>query len=224
MPENYVERNRDCWYISKCEHDSCKDCQEFMFLDWQMKNSGLPVAKQKLVEMFYDDFNKVDWDKFDQLGEVRKNILDFVRDGKNLYICGENTGNGKTSWAIRMLHTYLHYTAYGNYERLKGIFVSVPELLIRLKDFDDPTLKSYKKQIESVDLVIWDDIAISGASQFDYLQLYALINNRVFAEKSNIFTSNQTSDENLEKLLGKRLSSRIWGVSTVITLEGQDRR
>jgi DNA replication protein DnaC len=193
-------------------------------MKWQMEHSGLPKAKQRPITLYLSDGNNVDKKAFRQLSDIRKNIVDFVKQGKNLYICSSQTGNGKTSWAIKMLHTYFHYTAHGNYENLKGMFVSTADLLIKLKDFNNPVPKSYKDLLENVDLVVWDDIALTNISQYDYTQFYSIIDKRILAEKSNIFTTNCTSLDKLSELIGAKVASRIYNTSEIITLKGMDMR
>jgi DNA replication protein DnaC len=193
-------------------------------MKWQMEHSGLPEAKQRPISLYLTDDNSGDRKAFNRLAEIRKYIVDFVSVGNNLYICSKWTGNGKTSWAIKMLHTYFHYTAEGNYGNLKGMFVSTPGLLLKLKDFNNPVPKSYKDSLESVDLVIWDDIAVNGISAYDYTQLFTIIDNRILAEKSNIFTSNVVSEEELCKVFGARLTSRIMYSSEIVELKGKDMR
>jgi len=216
-------RNSECWYINTCE-DDCGKCIVYPQMKWQMENSGLPKAKQKAIQLYITEANPGDRNAFLRLAEIRKNIVDFVQAGKNLYICGEHSGNGKTSWAIKMLHTYFHHTAVGNYENLKGMFVSVPKLLLQLKDFSNPIPESYKKKLETVDLVVWDDVAVSGLSQYDYTQLFMLIDMRMLAEKANIFTSNVVKEETLATEYGNRLTSRIYHGSEIIELTGKDMR
>ena len=213
----------NCWYKDTCQ-DDCDVCQVYYQMKWQMDNSGLTALQQKPIQLFLNEDNEVDRESFVKLSEIRHDIVNFVDNGENLYICSVYTGNGKTSWAIKMLHTYLHYKAVGNYEKLQAMFVSVPELLLQLKDFNNPLSITYKNQLNQVPLIIWDDIAIAGISQYDYTQLYTLINNRIFAGKSNIYTSNCNSDKSLEKILGNRLTSRIWNTSQIIELKGADMR
>ena len=101
------------------------------------------------------------------------------------------------------------------------MFVSTPDLLTKLKDFNNPLSKKYKEHLETVDLIVFDDVAISEMiSQYDYVQLFNIINNRTLAQKSNIFTSNVTDYEHLESILGQRLASRIYKASEVIELKG----
>lgn len=215
--------NTECWYKDTCS-DDCDKCAVFFQMNWQMEHSGLPKAKQKTIELWLDDDNAGDMKAFHRLKEIKTNIVDFVEQGKNLYICSDITGNGKTSWAIKMLHTYFHYTAVGNYDNLKGMFVSTTELLLQLKDFNNPISKKYIDNLKNVDLVVWDDIAVNGMSQYDFTQLFTIIDKRILAEKSNIFTSNQPTADGLASCVGSRMVSRIYYTSEVIELKGKDRR
>ena len=213
-------KNTDCWYIEVCD-DDCSNCIIYPQMKWQFDNSGLPKSKYKPIKLTPQP---VDKSAFKQLADIRKNIDQFVKDGKNLYICSTTPGNGKTSWAIKMLQTYFHYVAEGNLFNVKGMFVSVPNLLIKMKDFDNPNLAEFKENLQSTDLLVLDDIAVTGLSQFDYLQLFTLVDNRMLAEKSIIFTSNNVTLDDLEKSVGVRLASRVWRNSTIIELRGDDRR
>ena len=188
-----------------------------------MENSGIPKAKQKPIKLYPGD---ADYDAFVRLAEIKSGIEFFVQGGKNLYITSTTTGNGKTSWAIKLLLKYFDRVWAGNGFRIRGYFVHVPTLLLNLKDFDNTLIdKSKIKQILlSADLVVWDDIASMEISKYDYSQLLMLIDNRVLEEKSNIYTGNLNTKEMLEKVLQKKLTSRIWGLSEVIELKGEDRR
>lgn len=218
-----MERNSECWYIDSCQ-DDCARCTVYTQMKWQMNHSGLPEAKQRPITLYLTDDNSGDKKAFYRLAEIRKNIVEFVEQGKNLYICSNWTGNGKTSWAIKMLHTYFHHTAVGNYDNLKGMFVSTADLLIKLKDFNNPLPKSYRDNLVNVDLVIWDDIALTNMSQYDYTQFYNIIDKRILAEKSNIFTTNCTDIKKLAELIGAKNASRIYYTSEVIELKGKDMR
>lgn len=216
------QRNSNCWYIEKCQ-DDCFMCRTYLEMKWQMDNSGLPAKLQKPIEMFLTDVNRCDKSSYSKLSKIRKNIVDYVKDGNNLFICGRS-GNGKTSWAVRLLQTYLHYKSPGNYERLQGMFISLGDLLIKLKDFNNPISKEYRDNIDRVPLIIWDDVCLTGISQFDYTQIYTMINNRMLAGLSNVFTTNVTDIETLEEVFGERLVSRIYNSSEIIELKGGDMR
>lgn len=216
------QKNSECWYREVCD-DDCFMCRTYLEMKWQMDNSGLPAILQKPIDMYITDDNKCDKQMYKRLADIRKNIVDFVDFGNSLYICGY-AGNGKTSWAIKLLQSYFHHKAPGNYERLQGMFVSVTDLLLKLKDFNNPVSKEYKDNLENVPLVVWDDIGITGMSQYDYTQIYTMINNRYLAGKSNIYTSNLVERSDLEDIVGDRLASRIYGLSEIIELKGKDMR
>ena len=190
-------------------------------MKWQFDNSGLPKSKYMPIKLKPQSNDRR---AFEKLADIRENIEDFVEQGKNLYICGEIPGNGKTSWAIKMLQTYFHYVAEGNMFEVKGMFVSVPDLLLRLKDFSNPVSNEYKDNLRNTDLLILDDIAVTGLSQYDYLQLFTLIDSRMLAGKSIIFTSNVTDIKKLEEVIGERLASRVFGNSIIVEIKGGDMR
>ena len=210
----------DCWYINSCDED-CSKCVVYPQMMWQFDNSGLPKAKYKPIRLSPQSCDKK---AFVKLSEIRKDIDLFVEQGKNLYICGANPGNGKTSWAIKMLQTYFHYVAEGSIFTVRGMFVSAPDLILKLKDFDSPLSNEYKNNLKNTDLLILDDIAIAGLSQYDYLQLFALIDSRILAGKSTIFTSNNATFDDLKDAVGERIASRIWNNSVIVELKGGDMR
>lgn len=215
-----MERNSDCWYLKVCNED-CAKCIVYPQMKWQFDNSGLPKSKYKPIDLYASD---EDYSAFTELSDIRKGIVEFVEQGKNLYICGSTPGNGKTSWAIKMLQTYFHYVAEGNLFNVKGMFVSVPDLLLKMKDFNNPLSEEYKSNLRNCDLLILDDIAVTGLSQYDYLQIFSLIDSRILSGKSIIFTSNNISRKDLEGSIGERLASRVWNTSQIIELRGGDMR
>ena len=210
----------DCWYASSCE-SNCLACTVYPQMMWQFDNSGLPKSKYKPIRL---SPQSEDRRAFEKLAQIKDDIDKFVEQGKNLYICGSTPGNGKTSWAIKMLQTYFHYVSEGNIFNVKGMFVSVPDLLLKMKDFSNPLSNDYKENLKNCDLLILDDIAVTGLSQYDYLQLFTLVDGRMLAGKSIIFTSNITSVRDLECVIGARLASRVFGNSLVVEIKGGDMR
>lgn len=223
MARELNSKYADCWYREVCTNECVGTCVRYLEMSYLMENSGIPKAKQKPIKLYPED---ADYDAFVRLAEIKSGIEFFVQEGKNLYITSTTTGNGKTSWAIKLLLKYFDRVWAGNGFRIRGYFVHVPTLLLNLKDFDNALIdKSKIKQILlSADLVVWDDIASTEISKYDYSQLLMLIDNRVLEEKSNIYTGNLNTKEMLEKVLQKKLTSRIWGLSEVIELKGEDRR
>ena len=217
----------DCWYKESCglygtEACSCS-CVRFSQVKYLIQNSGLPRRLQFPVPL--EPVEK-DLDAFYRLQDIKNNVIDFVSDGNNLYIFSNNFGNGKTTWSAKILLKYFDQVWSCNGYRIRGLFVPVTEFLVELKQNitlkDSDVYEAYNR-LKSVDLVVWDDIGVTGLSPMDLETLYALINHRIQSGLSNIFTGNLTEQE-LENTLGPRLKSRIWNASECIEFVGEDRR
>lgn len=183
-------------------------------------NSGIPINKQLPQTLI----SGIDLKKFQRLGDIKNDIVNFVESGNNLYICSSNTGNGKTSWALKLLLKYFDQIWAGNGFRVRGMFVNVPTLLLQLKNFNNPLSEEYKHNLMEADLIVWDELASTSISNYDYGNLLMFLDYRIFSDKANIFTSNAVSKEELEKNVGAKLASRIWNCSEVIEFKGKDRR
>lgn len=189
-------------------------------MKYLMDNSCVPKNRQYPQELIAG----VDLEQYRKLAEIKSNIVEFVDEGQCLFICSKYTGNGKTSWAIKLLLRYFNDVWAGNGFKVRGLFVNVPTLLLQLKNFDNPLSEEYKKRLMEVDLVVWDEIASTSISNYDYGNLLMFLDYRIAAGKSNIFTSNVVSVGELEKNVGSKLASRIWNTSQVIEFYNKDRR
>ena len=214
-------KNEKCWYKDVCTIECTNSCLRYIEMKFLMDNSDIPPTKQipdKLTPEVQD------LDAFTKLNELKLDIVDFVASGKNLYLWSEHTGNGKTSWALKLMLKFFDEIWAGNGFRVRGKFVHVPTFLLQLKNFNDPLSEEYKNDILNCDLLILDDIASVGISQYDLSQLLLYIDNRSLNGKSIIYTGNLDM-HNMDKVLGSRLTSRIWSKNTeVIELKGADRR
>ena len=105
------------------------------------------------------------------------------------------------------------------------MFVSVTDFLInaRLCGYNSTSTLAMMQKIKSMDLVIWDDVAVGELTPQDLDILYSLINYRIMNGLSNIFTGN-LNDEQLFAILGARMHSRIWESSIRVEFKGTDRR
>ena len=213
----------DCWYRDVCTYDQCANCIRYSEMKYLMENSGIPKKKRVPVQL---DGGR-DTLAFHLLADIKDDILTFVNRGESLYIYSEYTGNGKTSWAIKLLLKYFDTIWAGNGFRVRGYFQHVPTLFNVLKDFSNSSneLKNeLRHKLETADLVVWDDIASTKISDYDQQQLLMLIDTRVSEGLANIYTGNITSHEALTKAVGDRLASRIWNLSTLVEFKGKDRR
>lgn len=189
-----------------------------------MNSSCIPKKRQYNQKLIASN---EDLSAFSRLNEIKNDIVNFIDSGKSLFICSNTTGNGKTSWAIKLTLKYFDSIWAGNGFRPRALFINVPTFLIKCKDFDnkDSAFEEMKKLISTVDLVIWDDIASTGISAYDYSQLLMYIDVRCSNELSNIYTSNLTNIDDLGNLIGEKLASRIFSSNTEkIEFKGGDRR
>lgn len=217
--------NEKCWYVSVCSRvgQECYMCSKFLEMNYLMENSWLPKNRQAIPPKLKPTTDN-DREMFLRLNEIKENIEDFVFCGKNLYITSEYTGNGKTTWAIKLLLKYFEKVWNGNGLKVRGIFAHVPTLVLKLKNFENKMTNRDYEALKECDLVVWDDVALTNLTAYDYTQLMALIDYRMLAGKSNIYTSNIPEIEDLRELVGSRLASRIYNASEVIEFDGGDNR
>ena len=221
------EQNFDhrCWYEEVCQvcrkEPECRSsCIRYSEMTHLVQKSGLPKSRWIPPVLTADE----DYDAFLELANIKTDIRNKVQEGTNLYITSEYTGNGKTSWAIKLMLKYFDEVWAGNGFRTRAVFVHIPTLLLQLKNFDNPLSEEYKHDLMTVDLVVWDEIAYSGISNYDYTNLLMFLENRILIKKANIFTSNCNTKSKLDQIVGAKLASRIWETSTVIEFKGKDRR
>ncbi len=187
------------------------------------EQSNLPTTKWKQHRLLVDS---CDTANFSILADIQKNIDEFVDNGDNLMIYSQNCGNGKTSWAIKLLLSYFdkvwHYAGF----ECKGLFVNTIRFLNDSKrNISNPT-KEFDElvhNIKTVPLVIWDDMASNNVSEYDSTLLYDLLDERLNKQLSNIYTTN-CCENNLSSVLNSRLYSRIRSGSLMMEFKGKDMR
>ena len=227
MAYKYIFDKNKCWYISVCGKYGSPECNasciRYMEMDFLMQNSGIPRNKQYSVLLTP---SKKDVQAFVTLKEIKDDIIAFVENGESVYIYSHNFGNGKTTWAIKLMQKYFDKIWAGNGFRCRGIFIHVPTFLTKIKEGisrKDEDFETLKSRLTTVDLVIWDDIAATKLGDFDHANLLTYIDQRKLNQLSNIYTGNLHQNE-LQEALGNRLASRVWNDSTPVKFVGADRR
>lgn len=218
----------DCWVRERCK--KAVDCDGEscikLFKINELCNLAMLTDDQRRKKKLWLDGNGIDKDAFTFLKSVEGNVEKFVNSGDNLYIYSYITGNGKTAWALRILNSYIEKIWYKSDIVCRGLFVNVPRFLISLKD-NIGNYNEYYNQIKDnildADLVVFDEIGAKVATSFETEHLLSIINARVDAKKSNIYTSNLGPEE-LRKAVGDRMYSRIINTSTEIMFRGTDKR
>ena len=192
----------------------------------KLYDMSLLSDKQRIHMDLHIDADGTDKEEFSMLKQFEEHIQEFVNSGRNLYLYSNNCGNGKTSWAIRLLQSYLNKIWYTSSTECRVLFISVPKFFIKLKDNigqANDYIGHIKKYVTDCDLVVWDDIGTKVGTEFEVENLLNIINNRIDNGKSNIYTSNIAPEE-LNNCLGARLYSRVVNMSSVIQLKGKDKR
>ncbi len=172
------------------------------------------------------DADGTDCQEFTALANIQKDIKNFVGSGKNLYIYSAQAGNGKTSWSIRLMQQYFKSIWLNAPMTCAGLFINVPYFLQALKDNISERseyISKIKENVTKCDLVIWDDISNKVGTDFEINNLLGMIDARINAGKSNIYTSN-VDPAALANFLDIRLASRISSGSICIGLHGGDKR
>lgn len=222
-----MENIKNCFMFNNCNRKDCNAdfCLRKYKLDF-LYNAALLSDSQKPKLTLLVDADGTDFDKFTRLAEIEQNIETFVNNGQSLYICSQQCGNGKSSWAIRLIQAYLNKIWPRADLVCKALFISVPKLLLAIKDniSEKNDYVSYiKENILTADVVVWDDICNKSGSEYEVSHLLNFIENRIELGKANIYTSN-VLPENVYTFLGERLSSRITQLSECIELKGGDKR
>lgn len=162
---------------------------------------------------------------FDKLNEFMKTIISHVEAGDGLYIWGD-TGNGKTSWACKIMGYYFRKIAFNSGLENEGLYIYLPTFLENIRvyyDDKDPEFKDIFNMVMRCKLLIIDDIGAERMSEWVNERLLSFITERVNNKLSTIYTSNLSPDE-LRYRSGGRLASRVLGYSTEIHISGADRR
>lgn len=215
-----------CWYEDVCgvRGISCgPTCVRYAEMLNLFQMSNIPRYRwypEKLVP------GKGDRESFVYLRDIKNDIKNWVQSGNNLYLFSDTFGNGKTSWAVKLMSAYFNQVWRGNCFKTRGIFISVPEFFDRERlrmDNQDEDFKRIRQSLIECDLVIWDDVSSVKMTDYASATFFNFVDARVIAHRANIFTGN-LGEERLKDFVGGRLASRIWNTSEIVELVGEDRR
>lgn len=227
----------DCVIKDSCKlYDSDKDvcpyinnetkiCMRKYKINYLLDQALLSDA-QKIRKALLLDVNKIDLQAFTDLNIIKNDIVSFAKNGDNIYIYSKIPGNGKTSWAIKLIQSYINKIWAESQLTCRVLFINVPKFLLSLKasiSNQSDYIDHINKYVNSADIVVWDDIGTKVATEFEHEHLLSLIDSRLLDNKANIFTSNIIPNE-LSGFIGDRLASRIINTSKTIEFLGADKR
>lgn len=218
---------QNCWLSNNCNKVDCNKnfCLKKFKLDELFAKGLLTDFHKKDIALRVDADGR-DLEAFQYLKSIQKNIEKFVESGDNLYIHSPTCGNGKSSWAVKLLKAFLFSIWHKSDIKCRGLFIHVPRFLLAIKD--NITQKSdyvqyIKENAFDADLVVFDEVGTKSLTNFEHEHILNIINTRLEMGKANIYTSNLNNDEMLEKM-GERLYSRIIHNSNDVLLVGADKR
>lgn len=167
-----------------------------------------------------------DLEAFEKLNKFKESVVENIGAGANLYIWGKNTGNGKTSWACKIMGYYFRKIAFTSGLENEGLYIYLPTFLDDLRNSygnPSPEFDDELEMVKKCKLLIIDDVGAEKLTEWVRERIISIIHTRVSNGLSTIYTSN-LSPEELKAEMGDRISSRILGCSTVIEITGADRR
>lgn len=189
-----------------------------------LAESGVPKKYFEPQELV---LRSVDSDAWNWLEDYRCNVVEHVKNGKSIVITSPIVGNGKTSWAIRLLQRYIAETALDGRLVDKAVFCVSSSMLEIFGDFGyfETSIEffDYLNRLKKCDLLVIDEIGSGRITQVSYNHFYDLVNYRVDNNLATIYTTNY-NDEQIKDALGERLYSRIYDMSTVIEFSASNVR
>lgn len=221
---------KKCWLCAECCDNDYHCDNTFCVKNFKLSklyDNALITQKQRERVTFFLDADESDDENYNYLSTIEKNVNNFVNSGGNLYIHSSITGNGKTSWALRLVQAYFHNIwRDASIEDCRALFINVPRYLLAIKDNISQRsdyVQYIKSKVLDADIVIWDEVGTKGLTQFEHENILNLISIRIDSGKANIYTSN-LNDEELHQVVGDRLYSRIVLLSDDVELCGADKR
>ncbi len=219
------KNGNECPYRNICEKktengDCYKMCGKLNEIDILFHNANIPRAYLQPM-ILYPAIEDVY--TYEILQEIKKNITHFVNEGSIIYLNSKENRNGKTSWGIKILQTYLHHIWSEAGGRNRGLYVDIPVYFSELKaEFDtrERTAKEFAKDIDTVDLVIFDNIDANKLTEWEKSVLMQHIRKRLNNGLAIIYIGRNTGKA-LENILGVDLAYYIEKVGQNFTLVGK---
>jgi len=195
--------------------EHCTIQPEFYYL---LNTSNIPKEYMKSVRLYPDS---IDEKVFYVLKDILEDVEVFVEEGRTLYLWSKYVGNAKTSFACKILKSYLASICIGNKFRDRGFFEYIPSFILLAKEFKNKERELHIDALLHRDLVILDDIGSIKNTEYDITVLLDIINTRYSNGLATIYTSNVSPNELFKNNL--RITDRICS-DIVLELKGKGRR
>lgn len=201
-------------------------CSSHSRLYASLKLSELPKNRWE-DNMFNFIVDKESKQVYDAIKKYVQRVDEFVDKGMNALFTGNGCGVGKTFTACCMLNHYIYKTCFTtfDYEHPSATYAEFSKVIdeMRYRRHED-SVRNWFKQLQTVDLLVLDDVGTVVQTDFMLEQTYILLNSRIENNKSTIITTN-LSEEKLKGYIGSRRLSRILNKCIVLDFKSKkDRR
>lgn len=242
----------NCPYKSTCTRygtNKCNNgCYPYILLNNILNSTNVPKKYREcsLENLPIEKDNPKAYDIVKRFIQGKNGIVKNVERGTGLFLVSQasnenplGTGNGKTTSAITILN---HYTieVVRAYLRHEVTLEDNPSLFYSMAEFQSLYNSQFRGSLQeqerlthkynrvkelmmNVKLLVLDDICIRSVTENLENEIYTIINRRVTEGLTTIFTSN-VGYEDLTKVLGERICSRIQGSSLQVVFYGKDHR
>lgn len=211
-------------YCKKPKIECSEYCDAYRLLRALYKLSRIPERYCYNIPLVPD---RADLPAFESLKNYMDHVEENVELGEGLYIWSDGVGNGKTSWACKIMSHYFRKIAFKSGLENEGLYIYLPTFLDDLRfsynEEPDPEFMEVLSMMKNCKLLIMDDIGAEKSSEWVNERLLSIINTRIMKGLSTIYTSNMSLIEQ-EEHVGKRIASRIIGSTKEIHLTGADKR
>ena len=133
MSRRYSNIPEDCWYKNNCSSITTQcgnHCIRYSAMKDLCLKSNLPKSKWLPLKLT----TQKDRNSYLRLGIIQSGIKEWVQEGNGLYIYSKNYGNGRTSWAVKLLLSYFNSIWYESGYKCRGLFINSADFLMRRKN------------------------------------------------------------------------------------------
>ena len=135
-------------YCQKKSETSCHDlCGGYRLLRALYNLSKMPEKYRYQIKLYPTEKGL---SAFQTLNDFKENIVENVQEGKNLYIWGKSTGNGKTSWACKIMSHYFRKIAFSSGLENEGLFIYLPTFLDKLRNSYSNPDPDFEEELDMV--------------------------------------------------------------------------
>jgi DNA replication protein DnaC len=203
----------NCWaekYCKRYNKPGCNQfCEGYVVLEILYKFSNIPKKYQYPAILTTTGPDEKVYKEIAQI--ISGDIISWVNSGNSLLLWGERKGNGKTTMACAIANKFIREMASRTTLEPVVHFIKTAKFFEEMRQqFNNPTPEwpERLKMIETVPLLIIDDIGAERPSDWVRERLLTIIDERYSNNLSTIYTSNCNKQQMMENL-HERVYDRI---------------